>query len=177
MTGCKETGPEVWYATDPVVRVDRSSVAVLQQRASTLPRERIRLCSHQDAQAAVHEMLIVHARGCYVRPHKHLNKDESFHIIEGEVDVVLLNEAGQVEELIRMGDYQSGRVFYYRLNKPLYHTLLIRSPQVVFHEVTGGPFRREDTLFLQGSPEIDDVEGAASYLANLETLLNEFCNP
>ena len=177
MIAHKETGPEVWYATDPVVRVDRSVMAVLQRQASTLPRERIRLCAHENAESKVHEMLIVHAKGCYVRPHKHLNKDESFHIIEGEVDVVLLDEAGRVEEVIRMGEYRSGLAFYYRLNKPLYHTLLIRSPQVVFHEVTGGPFRREDTLFLPGSPEIDDAEGAARYLANLETLLNEFCNP
>jgi cupin fold WbuC family metalloprotein len=131
---------------------------------------------HADSNAAVHEMLIVHAKGCYVRPHKHLNKSESFHIVEGELDVVLLNEAAQIEEVIRMGDYRSGRPYYYRLNQPLYHTLLIRSPQVMFHEVTNGPFQRSDTLFLPGTPEIDNEAEARNYMTVLEATIDEFFN-
>ena len=44
-------------------------------------RKRIRICAHPSSKNAVHDMLIVHFRDTYVRPHKHLNKDETFHLI------------------------------------------------------------------------------------------------
>ena len=169
----KEYNPEVWYATDAVIKIDSSDVELLSKEAARNPRERIRLCTHKDTQESLHEMLIVHARGCYVRPHKHLNKTESFHIVKGEADVVLLNEMAQILEVIRMGDYASGLNFYYKLTQPLYHTLLIRSDTLVFHETTTGPFNRDDTVFLAGTPEIDDLKGSQQYLTSLEALINE----
>ena len=172
----RESSPEVWHATDPIIRVDREDIRLLTARAGRLPRLRARLCMHEDSDAPLHEMLIVHSKGCYVRPHKHLNKSESFHIVEGEVDVVLLNEAAEIKEVIRMGDYRSGRSYYYRLNQPLYHTLLIRSPQVIFHEVTNGPFQRNDTVFLPGTPEVDNEAEARRYMTILEDKIDEFCN-
>ena len=29
-------------------------------------------------------MFIYHSKGAYIRPHKHLNKEESFHLISGD---------------------------------------------------------------------------------------------
>jgi cupin fold WbuC family metalloprotein len=110
-------------------------------------------------------MLIVHGRDCYVRPHKHLAKSEAFHVIQGVVDIVLLDEAGKVVEVIKMGDYASGRKFYYRLADPLYHTLLIRSDWLIFHEITNGPFKREDTIFAPWAPE--EGPAAERYLQEL----------
>ena len=63
-------------------------------------RERVRLCTHQSVEDAVHEMLIVHIKGTYIRPHKHPNKSESFHIIEGNLDVVVFDDAGDLLEVI-----------------------------------------------------------------------------
>ena len=56
----------------------------------------------------LHEMLIVHQRGAYVRPHKHPGKMESTHVVKGLVDVVLFDDDGSVRRTIRMGDYASG---------------------------------------------------------------------
>ena len=42
---------------------------------------------------------------------------------------------------------------YYRINDPVYHCMLIRSPYVLFYEATLGPFVREDTQFATWSPE------------------------
>jgi cupin fold WbuC family metalloprotein len=167
----REHNAEVLYADDPIVRVDRRDIAFLVKRAAQNPRKRIRLCTHKNTDDRIHEMLIVHARDCYVRPHKHLAKSEAFHVIEGLVDIVLLDDAGNVVEVVRMGDYASGRKFYYRLADPLYHTLLIRSDYVVFHEITNGPFNRADTIFMPGTPEIDDAAGGQQYVRTLETSL------
>jgi cupin fold WbuC family metalloprotein len=164
----REHSAEVLYAEDPIVQVDRQDIEFLIKRAVQSPRQRVRLCTHKDTSDRLHEMLIVHGRNCYVRPHKHLAKSEAFHVIQGVVDVVLLDEAGKVVEVIKMGDYASGRKFYYRLADPLYHTLLIRSEWLVFHEITNGPFKREDTVFAPWAPELDD-DGA--YRRQLEASL------
>jgi hypothetical protein len=50
---------------------------------------------------------------------------------------------------------------------PLFHTLLIRSDVLVFHETTDGPFDRRDTAFAPWSPEDRDVEAANAFMSGL----------
>jgi cupin fold WbuC family metalloprotein len=162
-----EHNPEVLYTSDPIVQIDRADIEAVVARAEQNPRRRIRLCTHRDTRDTLHEMLIVHTSDTYVRPHKHLAKSEAFHIISGTVDVVLFDEAGKIVAVVPMGDYASGRKFYYRLADPLYHTLLIRSDRIIFHEITNGPFDRADTLFAPWSPDIDNGDAAGEFMKKL----------
>jgi cupin fold WbuC family metalloprotein len=162
---------EVRYATDPIVVVDAAAVTALKHAAAGNGRRRIRLCAHHSIDDRLHEMLIVHTNDTYVRPHKHIGKSESFHIVEGDVDVVVFDEEGVVTEVIRMGTFASGRPFFYRIAEPLFHTLLIRSDVLVFHETTAGPFRRADTVFAPWAPEDGDRAAVGRYLAGLEARL------
>src|SRR2546428_13766383 len=116
-------------------------------------------------------MLIVHTFNTYVRPHKHVGKSESFHVIEGDVDVVIFADDGQVSDVIEMGSFQSGRPFFYRIADPLYHTLLIRSPVLVFHETTSGPFKREETVFAAWAPDDSQREAVDRYLTGLNDIV------
>jgi cupin fold WbuC family metalloprotein len=157
----KRESPEVFYADERIVTVDASAIAEMTRAASANERRRIRLCAHRGVDDALHEMLIVHAKDTYVRPHKHLGKSESFHVIEGEADVVMFDDEGQVTDVIEVGPVSSGRTFFYRIADPIYHTLLIRSTVLVFHEVTAGPFRRSDTVFAPWAPDdhnLDEVD-------------------
>jgi len=163
----REHKSEVLYASDPIVQVDRADIEAMVARAEQNPRRRIRLCAHKDTRDTLHEMLIVHTSDTYVRPHKHLAKSEAFHVICGTFDVVLFDEAGKIVAVVPMGDYASGRKFYYRLADPLYHTLLIHSDRIVFHEITNGPFDRADTLFAPWSPDIDDGDAAREFMKKL----------
>ena len=162
----KEKSPEVLIADEAIVKVARPDVELLKSRAPATARRRARFCAHRDTDS-IHEMLIVLSRGTYIRPHKHLNKVESFHIVEGAVDVVIFDDEGKVTEIVRMGDYASGRNFYYRLSQPAYHTLILRSEVLVIHETTNGPFRREETLFAPWAPEEDDAKAAEAFLKKL----------
>jgi hypothetical protein len=45
---------------------------------------------------------------------------------------------------------------------------LIRSEVLVFHETTGGPFRRADTEFASWAPDDTDVLAVGRFLADLE---------
>ena len=165
--------PEVIYAGGGIVSVDAAAIAQLKQDATGNARQRIRLCTHPTVDDLLHEMLIVHEKNVYVRPHKHLGKSESFHVIEGDVDVVIFDDAGSVAQMIRMGAYGSGRHFYYRLAEPLFHTLLIRSAVLVFHEVTNGPFRREGTVFAPWAPVDTDEDGVRRFLLDLDAVVSE----
>lgn len=182
MVKVKPFNDEVLYAQDRIVEVDREDIAELVRQADSNPRQRIRICSHPDVADTLHEMLIVHARDTYVPPHKHLGKSESFHVIDGTVDVVLFDEQGGVTRVIRMSDYARGGKFYYRLSAALYHTLLIRSDHIVFHETTNGPFDPAHTVFAPWAPDpadkasvkefMDKVGGVVERLASAESQIS-----
>ena len=158
---------EVLFATDAIVQIDASDILELKKMARQNPRKRIRICVHKDTKDHIHEMLIVHEKSSYVRPHMHTNKTESFHIIEGKTDIILFHEDGAINQVISMGDIGSGLKFFYRLPPSCYHTLLIHSDVLVFHEITNGPFRVEDTIWASWSPEETDVDAVSRYMAKL----------
>jgi cupin fold WbuC family metalloprotein len=160
---------EVLYPDERIVIVDRDDIDALKGAADETARRRARLCTHRDTGDTLHEMLIVHTRDTYIRPHRQQRgRSESLHVIEGELDVVLLNDDGAIMTVIVMGEFRSGKPFYYRVAESLYHTLLIRSEAAVFHEITNGPFRPGDTEFASWAPAESDAEAVRAFQADLE---------
>ena len=159
---------EVLYSKDVLTTAEQSDIDHFKQLSLHNPRKRVRLCAHLNQNNLLHEMLIVLEKSTYVRPHKHPGKSESTHIIEGLVDVVLFDDDGQIERVISMGDYASGKTFYHRMATPVFHTLIIRSEVLVFHETTNGPFDRSATLFAPWSPEDADVNSIVSFMSELD---------
>src|SRR6266850_2471184 len=104
MRGFKSVNDEVFVAEDSIVQVDRTQMEALKTQAARNPRHRVRLCAHKDSQNELHEMLIVLTKDVYIRPHKHLGKPESFHVIEGSATVIFFDESGRVDEVIQVGD-------------------------------------------------------------------------
>ena len=152
----KRISNEVLYTDESITKIDQVDIESLKALAAKNARKRIRLCAHPDIQDNLHEMIIVHARDAYVRPHKHIGKSESFHVIEGLLLVVVFDDEGSKIEEIPMGYMNSGQPFYYRLSANLYHTVIPQQDFVVFHEVTKGPFDRLDTVFAPWAPAEDD---------------------
>jgi len=159
---------EVFAADDRIVRLGAAQVAFLCEHAAASPRRRARICAHRGNDDSLHEMLIAVCADSYIRPHKHPNKIESFHIISGSVDVVLLDEAGEIVEVIELGDLASGKPFYYRLADSLFHTLLIRNGVLVMHEVTNGPFVANETVLAPFAPPEGRLDDALDYLTGLK---------
>ncbi len=116
-------------------------------------RCRIRLCSHRSVCDRLHEMLIVHGRDCYVRPHKHLSKSESIHVIKGSAQLFFFDSKGKVTGKTDIGEYRTGKPFYCRIPSRRFHALIIRSEVFVFHESTSGPFNKNETVFAAWSPD------------------------
>lgn len=165
---------EVLYTKVKISTVNQLEIENFKCLAHNNERKRIRLCTHSDSNQLLHEMLIVHGKNEYVRPHKHLGKTESTHIIEGLVDIVLFNDNGKIDRIINMGDYASGKIFYYRMDVPIFHTLIIRSDTLVFHETTNGPFNRISTVFAPWSPEDADTSSVSDFMFDLNERLSLF---
>ena len=159
---------EVLYTNDLITVAAQSDIEELKLLSTFNTRKRIRLCTHLNQMDLLHEMIIVHEKTAYVRPHKHPGKSESTHIIQGIVDVVLFDDEGRINKVIRMGDYASGKPFFYRMAMPIFHTLIIRSEVLVFHETTNGPFDRTSTLFAPWAPEETDMNSVVDFLADLD---------
>ena len=158
--------PEVFQTTGGMVQVKAEQLDAVKAAAAASSKQRARLCLHPGSDDALHEMLIVLNRGTYIRPHRHATKCESFHIIEGELDIVLFRDDGTIHEVVRMGPYLSGKAFCYRLMEPRFHTVLVHTPYVLFHEITNGPFDATASEFAPWAPAEGDTTCEA-YIAGL----------
>jgi cupin fold WbuC family metalloprotein len=158
---------EVFVADESIVRLGAEQISFLKQQALTSNRKRARICTHRSNDDALHEMLIAISAESYIRPHKHTSKVESFHIIEGQVDVVVFNDTGAIVDVVELGDVSTGKSFYYRLSDSLFHTLLIHSDFLVVHEVTNGPFVANETILAPFAPLESHDDEALAYVADL----------
>lgn len=163
---------EVLFTKEDITKISYDEIEFLKEKARNTHRQRIRLCVHKNSKDAIHEMIIVHPKEAYVRPHKHLDKSESAHIIEGLVYVVVFTEQGKIKAIIKMGAYGSGENFYYRMSSGIYHSLFIVSDWLVFLETTKGPFKKEDTVFAPWAPADDDCDGTKIFLEELRNRVN-----
>jgi len=163
MIPLERVNDEVFVAKDPIVVLGDEELAFIRQQALSSPRRRARICAHRHSDDLLHEMFIALSKQTYIRPHRHRQKSESFHIVDGDVDVVLFEDDGAIHEVVRLGPFGSGRACFYRLDSLRYHTLLIKSDLLVMHEVTNGPFDRRLTEYAPFAPGEDDPESINDY--------------
>jgi cupin fold WbuC family metalloprotein len=153
----------VFYNQDQVAEVGADWFERLKQHAREADMKRARLCLHHSVDDPLHEMIIVFHSDSVIRPHRHRSKTESFHVIFGELDILLFDEDGKHVRTVQMGDAASGKTSIYRLSAPIWHTVLIRTEYAAIHEVTNGPFRVEENEFAPWAPE--EPEALRRFLA------------
>lgn len=149
---------EVFYSRSPLVALGDDGIERLKRQALTNPRLRSRLCAHAGKNDPLHEMVIVHHRDVYVRPHRHHARSESVHVMEGEADLVLFDEDGEVTTVVPLGAHGGGRAAFCRIPAEIFHTLVFHSEWFVFHETISGPFDPTRSSFAPWAPP-DGPEG------------------
>lgn len=163
----------VYTATSPFFRFGPEEVRFLEEVVASTGKGRARICAHRTPEDPLHEMLILISAGSYVRPHRHLGKSESHHVVRGEADVVFFDDEGRLTSVERVGSPGSGRAFYYRISEPVFHSLIVRGDAYVVHETTNGPFVPGDADVAPWAPDEGDADAAADYLLALEASLEE----
>jgi len=130
--------------------------------------EGIRLCLHEGPDALLHDMIVVQYAGQYFRPHKHLEKGESYHMIKGEMGVAIFDDEGKVVDICRM---DTSDITVYGVGTGMYHTNFPLTEAVVYHESRPGPFTSGDSVFAPWGPDGDDEAEASRFVAELTRLL------
>jgi cupin fold WbuC family metalloprotein len=162
-----QKSPEVFLAEGPISAVGEREITMLKAAVKASPKRRARINAHADGEDALHEMIIAIDAASYIRPHKHPGKSEAFHIVEGEVDIVVFTDDGEIDRIVQLGPPGGRRPFYYRMSKAFFHTLIIRSDLLIVHEITNGPFRPDATVFAAFAPDDRQTEQAQAYQAQL----------
>jgi len=151
--------------------VSQTILGKLKKAAKNDPLGRSRLCVHKSHNDTVQEMIVALRKGFYVRPHKHIGKTESFHIIEGSIVVVFFDDTGKITRKIQMAHLGDNKPYIYRLSSETWHTALPLSNYIIFHEILCGPFDRTSSVFPDWAPKENDIAGINKYLKKLTTLV------
>jgi cupin fold WbuC family metalloprotein len=165
--------PAFFGRRDPVP-VDGALVAELKEHAQREDTD-VRICLHSSPDAAYHDMIVVQRRGLYQRPHRHHNKGETWHVIEGEIGAFVFDDEGTVVDARRL---EPDGFFLYRIGDRKFHTVVPISATIVYHESKLGPFVPDaDTVAAPWAPLEDDVDAARGYNEALLRLLHDDDDP
>ena len=147
----------IFHSTHDITEVGHEWYEKLERHASEAPNKQARLCLHRSPDDPLQEMIIVLHHDAVVRPHRHRRKVETYHLIFGDIVVVLFDDEGQPMRLVCMGDFATDKTHVYRLAAPIWHSVVIRSEYAGIHEITNGPFRAGEREFAPWAPT-DEAE-------------------
>jgi cupin fold WbuC family metalloprotein len=159
-----------------IALVDASMISTLQSSSDQSDKRRARICMHPSSESVIHEMIITLEKDSYVKPHRHLNKTESYFVIQGEVQLIYFDEEGSIIKSYVLRSYEKGGIFYLRSSNNFWHTLVVNSNQATILEITSGPLQEEETIFASWAPDPETKEKAALYLNSLRNETKDSLN-
>jgi cupin fold WbuC family metalloprotein len=160
-----------FFTKNPLRCVTETLLAELEEIAIK-SGQNARLSLHSGPGDTFHEMIIFQHADQYYPPKKHLDKDKSFHMIKGEMVVVIFSEMGEVVDARRLEPKKSP---IYRIAKNTYHTDIPISDYVIHHESTLGPFLgNNDRIFAEWAAEPKNKTEFLNFRERMIAKLAEF---
>ena len=142
-----DTGKSIaCFAVKENVAIDKNIIEELKNLSVKLGRKDIRICLHNYRDSKLHNMinLIYKKKGNI--PHKHKDKSESYHIIEGRLILTIFGNTGKIIDEFLL---DSKNNFLFRIGKNIFHTTVPDTDYVIFHESRSGPFsEKSDSIFM-----------------------------
>ena len=106
-------------------------------------KEDVRICLHQKLSDKNHDMIILQSKNNFYKPHKHIFKTETYHVMHGRILFLIFNNKGNITNKIILNKNELFRTPY-----NTYHTMLPLTRFVIYHESKSGPFvRGKDSIF------------------------------
>jgi glucose-6-phosphate isomerase len=151
------------------VRIDADVIADLRTLAAENNGRNARICLHAGPEANHHDMVVLEHRGKYYRPHKHADKGEAFHVMDGQLGIFAFADDGAIVDahVLNPGDI-------YRVEAGMYHAVLPQTEQVLYHENKPGPFLGDgDSIYADWAPDGTDQKAVDEYVDLLNTRLTK----
>jgi cupin fold WbuC family metalloprotein len=164
----KKKNSEVFYLKKKIEFINHQHINFLKKKVKVAKRKRARICMHTNLSNKLHEMLIILTKNTYIRPHKHLGKAESLHVVEGSADVIFFNDKGKIIDRKTLGEKDNNYNFYYRINSSTFHTFKLRTKYFIFHEATEGPFLKSKTKYAKWSPQEKDFKATKKFMNSIK---------
>lgn len=144
MTGLKQykcIRENVYYAHDTISDAGDSEIRELCVVAEAHPRKRSRICFHENSQSTIQEMLVVFAKGIYLRPLKqNLERTITYVVVRGVAELIEFEDNGQIKNVRKVGAAQSGYPCFFKVKAASIRTFDVLSDFFIFVEVNEGPF-------------------------------------
>ena len=149
-----------------LVYLSNKIINKIKKKALSNKRKRARICLHKSVNDKTNEMIIALNKRSFIAPHIHPNqKSESYHIIQGEMDVYVFNSKGKLQKKIQMGEFNSKKNFFYRMCKGYYHMPLAKSEWCIYHEIYSGPFKKNvDVKYPKWAPNENNTKEVNNFL-------------
>ena len=159
---------------DKIVTYNKTIISKLKKLADRSKNKRSRVIIHLDRNSKVNEMIICLKKDSYIQPHIHpTGKTESYHVIEGKMNIYIFNQKGKILKIVKMGDHKKGSIFYYRMNKGIFHMPVATSKYCVYHEVFAGPFKKsKDVRYSVWSPDQNEKISVGKFLKKVKKSRN-----
>lgn len=157
----RKESDEVYYVTDAFPTVGQSDVEFLKMRALENPRLRCRLCLHPSVEDRLHDMIIVFRCDTYFRPHRHLERQQSFHVLEGALRLVILDNEGEIVRVLDIAAGEQNGAFITRIPAGHWYSFVFRSKWLVIQEIAPGPMIPNEREYAPFAPAEGDPSGPA----------------
>lgn len=159
----EEINQAVVKASGPVVVVDDRLIDEVVTRARQAPKKRARALLHPSQDDSLHEMVIALPQDSCDVPHINYKSGKSFHLVQGEMAVMIFSDDGQKVTSVRLGGDSDRRLV--RLNRPYWHTIIPLTDYAVFIETIIGPF--SGNRFAEWAPLPEDAVNWPSFVRTL----------
>ncbi len=110
--------------------------------------EDARVCLHANYKDPLQDMVLIQHSKNFYPPHKHANRYDTYHVLEGCLGVVIFDNNGKVTKI-----YKLKKNFFYKTPKNKYHLTLPLTTRVIYHEYRSGSFdRKTNCIFPSWTP-------------------------
>jgi cupin fold WbuC family metalloprotein len=154
----------IFLKKDTKALVDKHLLIELKKIAFET-KKNIRINLHNQPNSQFHNMIIFQWKNTYIRPHKHIKKEETCHMIQGSQILYTFKNNRMLKEKNKV-DFKTNIIF--RIDKNIYYSAKILSKFVIFHESKLGPFLgKRDSIFPKWAPKHDEILKINKFFKNL----------
>jgi cupin fold WbuC family metalloprotein len=140
-----------YFSIKRPVCVSKELIGMLKRISEENENKNARLCLHASPDDSLHDMIILEYQNKKCRkPHKHLEKEETLHMIEGKMVSLIFDEKGTLVDKTCLDENNLA----YRTSRNQYHVWLPLTNHVIYREIKQGPFKQEDNI----SPRFDYID-------------------
>ena len=127
----------------------------------------IRICLHKGRSDNHHDMIILQQKKNFYKPHKHLRKGKTFHMVRGKMIIVVFANNGKISScsLLKKEDI-------YRMPMNKFYTMIPISKFVIYQESKVGPFlKKRDSIFPKWLKKFDKKKEIDLFNSHVKKIL------